>query len=112
MEEMSTNERNKASRSYAGMAEFSNKYKQQAEKLLTTAATIERGHLTFHSGGNLNLLQPQVKNLGRLYQQWQCDLDDFQAALHAQGVDSTVLEYVNEVFGRLAERIKQQAPIS
>jgi hypothetical protein len=43
MEEASEAERNKASRSYDRMAEFSEDHKQLASKLLTTAATLERG---------------------------------------------------------------------
>jgi len=45
MEEASEAERNKASRPYDGMAEFSEQHKQMGAQLLTTAATLERGYL-------------------------------------------------------------------
>lgn len=44
MEEGFEAERNKASRPYDGMAEFSEQHKQLADQLLTTAATLERGY--------------------------------------------------------------------
>jgi hypothetical protein len=36
-------------------------------------------------------------------------LDAFKDSLRTQGAESMVLEYVNEAFGRLVERIKQLA---
>lgn len=47
MEEASEAERNKASRPYDGMAQFSEHHKQLAAQLLTTAATLERGYQAF-----------------------------------------------------------------
>lgn len=108
MEEASEDER-KASRPYDGMAQFSERHKQQATQLLTTAATLERGFLSFRGSGNLHVFQPQVNELQRLYQQWLFDLDSFKSAIREQGVESQAMEYVNEAFGRLAERIKQLA---
>ncbi|MEQ7762122.1 transposase, partial [Xanthomonas hortorum pv. hederae] len=35
--------------------------------------------------------------------------DAFKDSLRTQGAEPKVLEYVNEAFGRLAERIKQLA---
>ena len=109
MEEAFEAEGNKASRPYDGMAEFSEKHKQQASQLLVTAATLERGYQAFRGSGNLQVFQPQVNELGRLHRQWLADLDSFINSLHAQGAEPKVLEYVNEAFGRLAERIKQLA---
>ena len=109
MEEASEAERNKASRSYDGMAEFSEHHKQLAAKLLTTAATLERGYQAYRGSGNLQVFQPQVNELGRLHRQWLSDLDSFKSSLCAQGAEPKVLEYVNDAFGRLAERIKQLA---
>ncbi|WP_236610616.1 hypothetical protein [Verminephrobacter aporrectodeae] len=40
---------------------------------------------------------------------WLSDLDSFKSALCKQGAEPKVLEYVNEAFGRLAERIRQIA---
>ncbi|RQA07188.1 transposase, partial [Pseudomonas aeruginosa] len=37
------------------------------------------------------------------------DLEAFKDSLRTQGAEPKVLEYVNEAFGRLAERIKQLA---
>ena len=113
MEEASEAERNKPSRSYDGMAEFSEHHKQLGAKLLTTAATLERGYQAYRGSGNLQVFQPQINALGRLHRQWLSewlsDLDSFKSSLCAQGAEPKVLEYVNEAFGRLAERIKQLA---
>lgn len=109
MEEASEVECNKASRSYDGMAEFSEEYKQRAANLLATAATFERGYQAYRGSGDLQVFQPQVSELGRLHQQWMSDLNGFKSSLRAQRAEPKVLEYVNEAFGRLAERIKQLA---
>ena len=109
MEEASEAERNKASRPYDGMVEFSEENKQRAAQLLVTAGTLERGYQAFRDSGNLQVFQPQVNELGRLHRQWLADLDSFKCTLRAQGVEPKALEYTNEAFGRLAERIKQLA---
>jgi hypothetical protein len=107
MEEASEAERNKASRAYDGMAEFSEEHKQRAAQLLVTAATLERGFQAFHGSGNLQVFQ--VNELGRLHRQWLSDLDSFKNSLREQGAEPKALEYANEALGRLAERIKQLA---
>lgn len=107
MEEASEAERNKLSRPYDGMAEFPEEHKQRAVQLLDVAATLERGYQAFRGSGNLQVYQPQVDELGRLHRQWLSDLDSFKNSLRAQGTETKALEYVNEVFGRLAERINQ-----
>ena len=109
MEDASEAERNKASRPYDGMAEFSEEHKQRASQLLATAANLERGHQAFRGSGNLQVFQNQVSELGRLHRQWLSDLDSFKSSLQEQGVEPKALGYVNEAFGRLAERIKQLA---
>ena len=45
----------------------------------------------------------------KLHQQWLADLESFKSSLRAQGAEPMVLEYVNEAFGRLAERIEKLA---
>lgn len=109
MEEASEAERNKVSRDYDGMAEFSDEHKQWASQLLVTAATLERGYQAFRSSANIQVFQHQVNELGRLRQQWLSDLQSFKSALRAKGAEPKVLEYVNEAFGRLAERIERLA---
>lgn len=109
MEEASEAERNKVSRSYDGMAEFSEEHNQQAAQLLVTAANLERGYQTFRGGGNLQVFQPQVNELGRPHRQWLSDLDIFKNSLRAQCTEPKALEYGNAALGRLAERIKQLA---
>jgi hypothetical protein len=109
MEEASEAERNKASRPYDGMAQFSEHHKQLAAQLLTTAATLERGYQAFRGSGNLQVFQPQVNEMGKLHRQWLSDLENFKNSLRAQGAEPKTLEYVNEAFGRLAERIKKLA---
>ena len=109
MEEASEAERNKASRPYDGMAQCSEQHKQMAAQLLTTAATRERGYQAFIESGNLQVFQPQVNEMNTLHRQWLSDLESFKSSLRAQDADPKALEYVNEAFGRLAERIKKLA---
>ena len=109
MEEAFEAERNKASRPYDDLTQFSAQHKQQAAQLLATAATLERGYQAFRGSGNLQVFQPQVNELGKLHRQWLSDLENFKNSLRAQGAEPKTLEYVNEAFGRLTERIKKLA---
>ena len=105
MEEAFEAERNKPSRPYDGMASFSEQYKQLAARLLTTAATLQRGYQMFRKSGS----QLQVNEMDELYRQWLSDVDSFKSSLRAQGAEPKALEYMNEGFSRLAERIKKLA---
>jgi hypothetical protein len=105
MEEASEAERHKPSRPYDGMAPFSEQDKPLAARLLTTAATLERGYQMFRKSGS----QLQIKEMDELYRQWLSDVDSFKSSLRAQGAEPKALEYVNEGFSRLAERIKKLA---
>jgi hypothetical protein len=109
MEEASEAERNKASRPYDGLTEFSEEHKQRVGQLLTMAATLERGYQAFHGSGGLQIFQPQLSELNKLHRQWLADLDHFKNSLRALGVEPKAMEYVNEAFGRLVERIKKLA---
>lgn len=109
MEEASEAERQKASRPYDGMAEFSEQHKQMGAQLLTAAATLERGFQAYSAGRNVQAFRPQLDELERLHKQWLLDLDAFKDSLRSQGAEPKVLDYVNEAFGRLAERIQQLA---
>lgn len=109
MEEAAEAERNKPSRPYDGMPEFSEQHKQIASQLLTTAATLERRYQALRASGSLQVFQPQLKDLCRLHQQWLTDLEDFKGSLRAQGAEPNVLEYVDQAFGRMAERLQQLA---
>lgn len=109
MEEASEAERRKASRPFDGTAEFFEQHKQMGAQLLTTAATFARGYQAFRASGNLQVFRPQLDELGRLHRQWLSDLDAFKDSRRTQGAVLKVLEYVNEAFDRLAERIKQLA---
>ena len=109
MEESSEAERNKASRPYDGMAQFPEQHKQLAAQLLTTAATLERGYQAFLGSGKLRVFQPQVNEMDTQHRQWLADLESFKSSLRALGAEPKALEYVNEAFGRLSERIKNLA---
>ena len=109
MEKAFEAENNKVSRPYDGMPQVSEQHKQLAAKLLTTAATLERGYQAFRGSGNLQVFQPQVNELGQLHQQWLSDLDSFKCSLRAHGVEPKALDYVTEAFGCIAERIKKLA---
>lgn len=109
MEEASVAERNKVSRSYDGMAEFSAEHKQQGAQLLATAVTLEHGYQAFRNSDHPHAFHPQVTELGRLHPQWLSDLDSFKGSLRTHGVEPKAWVYVNEAFACLAERIKQLA---
>jgi len=109
MEEAFEAERRKASRPYDGLAPLSEAHQQRAAQLLATAATLERGYQALLGSGNRPVVQPQVQEMDQLHQQWLSDLESFKRALRAQGAESMALEYVNEAFGHLAERIKKLA---
>ena len=109
MEEAFEAERQKGSRPYDGLATLSEPHQQRAAHLLTTAATLERGYQALLGGGNRPVVQPQVHEMDQLHQQWLSDLESFKSALRAQGAEPRALEYVNEAFGHLAERIKKLA---
>ena len=47
--------------------------------------------------------------MDKLHRQWLADLESFKSSLRAQGAEPKVLAYVNEAFGRLADRIKKLA---
>lgn len=109
MEEASEAERKKASRPYDDLAEFPEKHKEQASRLLVMAATLERGYQAFIGSGRLKFFEPQVRELGKLYRKWLSDVEGFKSALRAQGADPRGLEYVDKAFGQLAERIQKLA---
>lgn len=106
MEEAFKAERKRESRPYDHMTPLSEKFKQLEGQLLTTAATLERGYQAFLGGGNLSVFQSQVNELSMRYQRWLSDLEDFKAALRKQGAEPKALAYVNEAFGRMAERLQ------
>ena len=105
MEEAAEAERKKASRPYDGLAEFSEQLKPLAVQLLTTAATLERGYQAFLGSGRLPVFEPQLGELDKLHRQWLAELDGFKNTLRAQGAAPKTLEYVDDAFGQLAERI-------
>ena len=109
MEEASEAERNKPSRPYDGMSQLPEQQKQMVAQLLTTAATLEHGFQAFLGGGNLQVFQPQVKEMKMLHQQWISDLATLKNSIRAEGAEPKALEYMEEMFGRLAERIKKLA---
>lgn len=63
----------------------------------------------FVKAATLQVFQPQLNELGRLHQQWLSDLYSFKNSLRAQGAEPKALEYVNEAFRLLAERINKLA---
>lgn len=91
------------------MAQFSKHHEQHAAQLLATAATLERGYQAFLGSGNLQVFQTQVNEMGKLYRQWLSDLQRFKSSLRAQGVKPKALEYMDEAFRHLAERIQKLA---
>jgi hypothetical protein len=109
MENASEAERNRASRPYDGMEQFSEQHKQLGAKLLTTGATLERGYQAFRASGNLQVFQPQVNEMAKIHRQWLIDLESFKSSVRAQGADPRTIVYTDEVFGRIAERIEKLA---
>jgi hypothetical protein len=74
MEEASENERNKASRPYDGMDQFSPQQMQLAAQLLATVATLERGYQALLGSVKLQVFQPQVNEMSKMHRQWLADL--------------------------------------
>ena len=109
MQEAFEAERSKASRPYDGMAQFPEEHRQRTARLLATAATLERGYQAFVGSGSLPVFQPQVREMDKLRQEWLSDLESFKSDLRAQGAEPKALAYVNDAFGRLAERIRALA---
>jgi hypothetical protein len=109
MEEASEAERNKASRPYDGLPRFSEQHQQLATRLLTTAATLERGYQARSASANPQGAAPPVEDLDALHRQWLSDLEGFMQSLRAQGADPMVLRYMNDGFSRLVERIRDLA---
>ncbi len=81
MEEASEAERNKPSRPYDGMAPFSEQDKQLAARLLTTAATLERGYQMFRKSGS----QLQSQRDGRVVSAMAFRCGQFQKLLTCAG---------------------------
>ena len=107
IEEASEAERNKPSRPYDNMEKFSAAHQQQGGELLTTAATLERSYQALREIDSPQAFQPQINELNRLHQQWLSDIASFKSALRAQKTDPRALEYVDQVFEQLIDRIKQ-----
>ena len=53
-----------------------------AAQLLTTAGILEPGYQAFLGSGNLQVFQPQVKEMDKLHQQWIGDLERHLDALY------------------------------
>ncbi|MDX9944631.1 MAG: hypothetical protein RBS35_07550 [Azonexus sp.] len=98
-----------ATQAVAKTEEARREHKQMGAKLLTTAATLERGFQSYRASGNLPVFRPQLDELPRLYQQWLSDLTAFKASLRAQGAEPWVLENVAMAFDQMAERIERRA---
>lgn len=109
IEEASEAERNKPSRPYDGMEQFSAAHQQQGGELLTMAATLERGYQALRDINNPQAYQPRINELNRLHQQWLSDIASFKSALRAQKADPRALAYVDKAFEQLTDRIRQLA---
>lgn len=108
VEEAFEAERKKASRPYDGMETISDQHRQVGERLMTTAATLEHGFKAFRASG-LSIFDSKIKELNVNHTQWISDLNDFKSTLRASGIDPQVLDYVDQVYGNLAERIRNAA---
>ncbi|BEM75862.1 hypothetical protein SME36J_52850 (plasmid) [Serratia marcescens] len=108
VEEASVAERNKTSRSYDGIDRVSGQHRHTGERLLTTAATLEHGFKAFRASG-LSIFDSKIKELNIKHKQWLSDLDDFKKSLRSHGADPRILNYVEQVYGNLAERIRNAA---
>lgn len=107
MEDAASAERERPSRAYDGIAPFPPALQEQGGQLLTIAATLERGYQALL--GDQQPGTPQRDALDAQHRQWLAEVESFKRALHDQGIAPQALAYVNEVFGRLAERIQQLA---
>lgn len=108
VEEASEAERNRTSRSYDGMSRVSDQHLQMGERLLTTAATLEHGFRAFRASG-LSVFDDKIKELNIKHKQWISDLDNFKKSLRSHGADPRILNYVDQMYGNLAKRIRNAA---
>ncbi|CAI1987236.1 Uncharacterised protein [Serratia entomophila] len=105
METAFEQESHKSSRSYDGMPEFSTAHKHTMEQILTTAATLERGYLTYQ-GNALPVFDEQIIRLGQSFRLWQECVEDFRKVLNAdENVTPMQRDYVHAGLTRIADRL-------
>lgn len=100
-------ESQKPFRFYDGMPEFSRANKHSMEQALTTAATLERGYLTYQ-GNPLPLFDEQIIRLGESFMLWQECVNAFRKVLNAdENVTPMQRKYVyaglTTIFDRLGD---------
>jgi len=112
MEQASESERNRPSRPYDDLTPLPEQFQKLGLQLLTTAASIERRYQAFVGSAKLRVFQPQVDAMDKLHQKWLADVEGFKVGLRGLGVEPKSLAYVDDVFGRFAERIEHLAASS
>ena len=105
METAFERERQKVLRPYDNLPEFADRHKKVMEKLLTTAAGIERGYLAFQDGP---VTMPEVRRqqLYNAIQTWVRDVARFRnQLLNDSSVTDLQREYVNSGLDNIDGRL-------
>ena len=105
METAFEQERQKPSRPYDGLPELSTANKHAMEKILTTAATLERGYLAYQ-GNPLPVFDESVARLNAALTCWLAELDTAsQALISDENITPAQREYVQTALRHIAERL-------
>ena len=102
-------ERLKASRPYDSLTPCTPEQRQTCEQLLEMGATLKRGFQAYRNCSDTHAFRPQIDQLNTLHQQWLRNIKALKAVLANSDTDQQTIDYINEVFGTLMDRIQQMA---
>lgn len=105
METAFEQESQKASRSYDGQPELSAANKTIMEKILTTAATLERGYLAYQ-GNTLAVFEGQIAQLDLSFNSWREDVENFTNILNTdENITPMQRDYIHIGLTRIVDRL-------
>ncbi|HEN3638651.1 TPA: transposase [Yersinia enterocolitica] len=105
METAFEQESQKASRSYDGMTELSASHKKVMEKILTTAATLERGYLAYQENV-LAAFDGQIAQLELSFNSWRVNVENFNKTLNTdENIIPMQRDYIHSGLTRIIDRL-------
>ncbi|MFW5401385.1 transposase [Yersinia sp. 1252 StPb PI] len=105
METAFEQESQKASWSYDGMTELSDTNKKVMEKILTTAATLERGYLSYQEN-DLAVFDGQVAQLDLSFNSWRESVENFTKMLNTdENITPMQRDYIHAGLTRIIDRL-------
>ncbi|CNI66350.1 transposase [Yersinia pekkanenii] len=105
METAFEQESQKASRSYDGMPELSAANKKVMEKILTTAATLERGYLAYQENA-LAVFDGQIAQLDLSFDSWRVNVENFNKTLNTdEYITPMQRDYIHAGLTRIIDRL-------